>query len=1259
MTRAFLRAELDLEYKAWVDSGDDLPLLTRLREWANRRQRNEVADEGAFTQTFLVDTWGYRDSGRASREHVTLHPKLRIAGAGAGGGMGEADAAMGFFGDNPRAVPQVLCEFKDVRSGLDAPQNRKGNNRSPVKQCQDYIRGARKGLFGNEPVQPWWGVVTDMNEFRLYWWDRMPQQYLRFVLRSAGDLFDGAWDLLTESDEARFDRFLFQRLFHCDQLLSQGGKPALLRLIERQWVRERRLEGEFYEHYKSLRERLFNVLLVSNRGFADRRTELLRLTQKLLDRFIFAFYCEDMGGRMAFPPQLIRDRLKSRSIEIDYEPEGDQLWAYFRRLFRLMDTGGPLGFLRVPHINGGLFAPDPEIEALELPNHVFAAAGQGANDATLERDKDTLLYLCARYNYASRGDARESLSLYTLGRIFEQSITELEYRQGELEERDTVVALSERKRNGVYYTPEWAVNLLVKFTLDPWFAAARGDAGLPPEESANPPTLDALLSYEDRLRRIRIVDPACGSGAFLISAFRRLLDERVALARQIARIRAGEALPEVVEEPPLIGEILENNIYGVDLNPASVEIAKLALWLHSARADSPLSSLDHTIRCGNSLVGPDFWQGRTDDPDLRDSVRAFDWMAAFPEVHSGRANGGFDIVLGNPPYVKRQHLEAAAPEVAAYLMASRGEDTYQSAQTANFDLYLPFIEKGLRQLGPGGRMGFIAPNMWPINQYGEGLRRIVREGRHLERWVDFKSYQVFQDVTVYTALQVFSREPTEGVRVAPAPEGEGQAAAADWSDSGLLLPWSGLSERGEWLMATGRERAFIERMAATCNHLGSANVTSAVFQGLITSADDLYHLRRIGHGRYWCEPNPRTRRGAAPHEVEIEDELMRPLVSGPEAKRYEEPETDTWLLFPYMRDDRGEVQLCTEAALSDRYPRAWAHLQRWEADLRARERGAFDDAAWWRFGRNQNLDKQDGPKLIVAQTVPSMRVCADTVGDKYLNNVRVNGILPAPGVDQFYLLAVLNGPVADYVFRRISKPKQGGWFEANRQFIAPLPIPPASAETAADVAQRARAIQGSRTRRRDLKAACEDRLGTLARRQRDERWLWPTLPEVSDLEERAPRGLRSRSDRRAWSRAQLDEAIEQRLEALQARLATGDPLEATFDDGELKLLCGGSPVLGNIYIDQAEGRVVCAYWRWLLLSREWSEAEDLVKTLRRPPLDAESAAVSQFVERVEALARESAAIEQAEREMDDHLFDLYGLTPEERLLVEKDRVRRT
>lgn len=1263
VTRAFLRAEYGLDYRGYSNEAD-AALLTRLQAWDGRLRLSETQAEGAFTQTFFVETWGYGEAGRVPPEQQTLIPKFPVPGEGAGGGGGEADAALGWFKGRRDAVPQVLCEFKDIRSQLDAKQNRKGGNRSPVEQCLNYVRGARRGLFGNEPVQPWWGLVTDMNEFRLYWWDRAPAQYARFIIRRPADLLSGSYDLLTPADasnggaEARFDRFLFSKLFARATLLSEGGRPPLLRLIERQGTPERKLEGEFYDRYKAVRERLLNVVRLNNPDFPGTPTDLLRLCQKLLDRFIFAFFCEDMGDRMLFPPQMIRDFLKSRSVEVFYDPNGGELWDFFKRLFALMNKGGKTGSLTLPEINGGLFEPDPAIDALSIPNHVFAKPGQGANEASLHGDPDSVLYICAAYNYAGAGGEGESLSLYTLGRIFEQSITELEYRAGELEGRDTVVALSKRKRDGVYYTPEPIVNYMVEGTLGPWFADARIACGYPAD---GPPTLDAALAYAVRLATMRIVDPACGSGAFLIAAFRALLAERIAAAGDIERARGGAAT--AVDEAPLIAAILRDNIYGVDINPASVEIAKLALWLHSARAAAPLSSLAHTLRAGNSLVGPDFWTGRRRTPELSERVNPFDWRAAFPDVWPEGAAGGFDVVLGNPPYVKLQNLMQVDPDVANYLSAARGPDTYASAQTGNFDLYLPFIEKGLRLLAPGGRMAYIAPSLWAVNEYGEGLRAALKRSRQLDRWLDFKAHQVFAEAITYTALQFFTCEPRDDVRIAIAPDGKFKDV--DWAAPELAVRYDALPERGEWLMATGAERALIDRLARDCRRLDDPTLTSAIIVGIQTSADSIYHLERRGAGRYLCRPaappKPPGQKAKPerppPFEVEIEDAIMKPLVSGSEAKRYEEPETNTYLLFPYERDARGAMRLIPADALARRFPKAWAHLRRWEKELREREKKAFDDEAWYRFGRNQSIDKQDTAKLIVAQTVPELRVCVDDSASKYLNNVRVNGILARKPGDIHFLLGVTNGAVADFVFRRIGKPKQGGYYEANKQFIAPLPVPNASEAKRRNVAERARALQAHWTRRRDLLAEAQARLGSLSRARHPARWLWPDLPELSDLAAKAPKALRLPTDRTKWAGARLDELEADRLEALGAALDRGGERAVLFDGEELRLTIGGEPALTGIFLDPVSGELVAAYWRWLLLSGATKDVARFAAELRRPPTGHDTPAARQFIARVDALAAEKAAIAGAEREMDELLYGLYRLNAAERALVDNDRSR--
>ena len=159
--------------------------------------------------------------------------------------------------------------------------------------------------------------------------------------------------------------------------------------------------------------------------------------------------------------------------------------------------------------------------------------------------------------------------------------------------------------------------------------------------------------------------------------------------------------------------------------------------------------------------------------------------------------------------------------------------------------------------------------------------------------------------------------------------------------------------------------------------------------GIQTSADYIYHLQRIGTNRYLHKPKDSD----SFEDIEIEDSIMKPLVSGTEAKRYQMPKTTTYILFPYEVHDHENVSLYTAQIMKHRFPKTY--LKRYEKQLRMRENMKFDDDQWYRFGRHQNIGKQEIPKLCVAQTVPGMRVCYDEEAKFYLNNVRVNGIIPS------------------------------------------------------------------------------------------------------------------------------------------------------------------------------------------------------------------------------------------------------------------------
>jgi len=271
ISRTFLRSVWELEYLAFQDSDEEKALAERLHRWSRRKDLRETSAEAAFIEEFFRDTWGYVQTGQAGAEGgiFTLWPKFSIAGAGAKGGAGEADLAIGFFHkDHQKDIPQVLCEFKDIRSNLDAPQKRKGNNRSPVGQCLDYLSYARHGLFPSDPILPTWGIVTDMNEFRLYWFDKAHHQSLRFTVLATDLLSDQS--LVANTEAARFERFLFRKIFHKDTLISETGRSALWRLIDKQHFNDRQLENSFYGEYRSFRERLYNELLAHNGPGTDR-----------------------------------------------------------------------------------------------------------------------------------------------------------------------------------------------------------------------------------------------------------------------------------------------------------------------------------------------------------------------------------------------------------------------------------------------------------------------------------------------------------------------------------------------------------------------------------------------------------------------------------------------------------------------------------------------------------------------------------------------------------------------------------------------------------------------------------------------------------------------------------------------------------------------------------------------------------------------------------------------------------------------------
>lgn len=1258
----YLRSIWDRDYQAYVAT-DDQRVLQLLRAWAGRAELKEASSEAALLQRFFVDLWGYSFAGETASRDFTIYPQYAVGRAGQTGGTGAADVALGHWNNNGAGIPQVLGEFKDVRSGLDVEQQRKGNTRSPVKQAADYLKEARAAVWPSDPVQPVWAVVTDMNEFRLYHYRSIPHEYQRFVISPVKS--DETVSLLAENEDGRFQRFLFTRVFAQQWLLARKGKSELERILDRQWVHEKELENSFYKEYRAYREELYQTIKEANPDFSGTAGQLVRLTQRLLDRLIFLLYAEDIGERLGVEANFLRDLLVEKASSQFFAPDGSDVWETIKYLFEVLNHGGKLGNASFFQFNGGLFAELAQLESLTIPNRVFCSPSQVGDREAVLTNRKTLLYLSASYAFGdSPTTSGQSLSLYALGRIFEQSITELEILEAEAEGRTSINKLSKRKRDGVYYTPEWVTSYIVENTVGTKLDEFRRQGGYetPPAFSQDeidayqvstssdrrykkPKAVEAYLAfldeYEHYLSSLKIVDPACGSGAFLIQAFDRIYNEYRWINSERQRVSKQAPLSTVDTH---IKAILSNNLYGVDINPESVEITKLALWLHTVRPNTPLSDLDNNIRCGNSIVSRDFYynpdgkEPKQDrlafqhdfaqfDETTRERINAFDWDLEFQEI---TAQGGFDCVISNPPYVKLQHFRKAESAMAKYLLDAKemdGTPHYLSTQTKNFDLYLPFIERGISLLNEDGLMGYIAPNVWLKNEYGEGLRRLVVENGSLDRWVDFGSFQVFEEATTYTALQFYAGKPRNQVRFFAARDGD--VSNIDWDARSDSIPYAELPRDGSPLyLVTNEERELMRRMEASGPRLDDPKWTKNIIVGLQTSADDIYHLKKVGPGKYESKP-----KGGEPSIVEIEDELMRPLVSGSDVRRYAVPQTETHILFPYRVTGASRSTLIAASVIRNTFPNGTQYLKMHESRLRARENGKMDHDAWYGYVYRKNLDKQETSKILVPRLSKRLRAAFDANGEFYLDNVDVNGVIPSSEVTGWYLSAILNSSTANAYWLMISKPFESDYFSANKQFIAPIPIPNAPKGRSESVVRLAQELQELHTGWHREQETIDHRLGSRAvsRFKRPLSW-------ISGSEERDEQ-----------------EALREQM----GRILTPDvELTVQVSDGELILLADGAPLLDQVFIEKNESEWLLAQWRRKarnVTKKVRSSPEKLLDEFRTLSRTDNQALKAQIVDADRTLRALEAEIEEKETEIDETVMDLYGLDEDQKRLVRSRR----
>jgi len=515
-------------------------------------------------------------------------------------------------------------------------------------------------------------------------------------------------DYSTEFEE--FDLFYLDRerfellylILHKESIFSN----LPIKLKKETQFHEKEISEELYKDYSHFKNKLFNNL-IANHPENDKLL-LFKKSQKLLDRFLFILFAEDSG---LLPPNSVSRIIKRFDIlkeEDAYKP----IYEIFKQYFGYMNIGrkGKKESDNIPAYNGGLFYEDLLLNNLKIDDEILI---------------DDLKKL-------STYDFNTEVDVNILGHIFEHSLNEIEEVTAEIEGTVSDQKRTKRKKDGVFYTPKYITTYIVANTIGKLCIDKRKELDIEEIEYDDSflkkdgtltvkgkKLFKTLTEYKNWLTNLKVIDPACGSGAFLNQALNFLIEEHE---------KIDDIIADLTNSPLRLFDtdknILENNLFGVDINEESVEIAQLSLWLRTAKKDRKLSKLNNNIKCGNSLL-----------------ISEFDWNKEFPSIMK---NGGFDVVIGNPPYIKEYTNRQAFDGL-------HDNHCYQGKMDLWYffgALALDIIKKDY------GLIGYIAPNNWITNSGASKFRNIVLNKGKLTEFIDFGDFKVFDSAGIQTMIYI-------------------------------------------------------------------------------------------------------------------------------------------------------------------------------------------------------------------------------------------------------------------------------------------------------------------------------------------------------------------------------------------------------------------------------------------------------------------------------------------------------------------------
>ncbi len=813
-----------------------------------------------------------------------------------------------------------------------------------------------------------------------------------------------------EDDSVTVARILYFKIDqleeYWDQFINLFSKEAvkdglLDKYIESEKSKRGTLEvnDAFLEDIDEWRKNLAKNLAKNNTSLTQ--YDLNLAVQLIINRIIFLRICEDRG---------IEDYGRLQTLD-----NGTNVYKRLVEFFERADD----------KYNSGLFHFREENERTSNPDNI--TPNLAVDDEILRKIFNKLYFPKSPYVFSE-------IPADILGQVYEQflgKIISLDTKHNAIVEEKPEV----RKAGGVYYTPTYIVEYIVKNTVGKLI------------ENKSP----------NQVSKIKILDPACGSGSFLIEAYQYLLDWH-----SDYYLKTGGPSEKLYKgKNPILYQtdrgdwklttderkrILINNIFGVDIDQQAVEMTKLSLLLKVLEGENEqsinktirmfhervLPDLGNNIKCGNSLIENDFYSyDQQTFFDLEDKIKvnAFNWEGEFSQILN---NEGFDAIIGNPPYIRIQSLQENNPRQAEYL-----KKHYKSASKGNYDIYVVFLEKSFSLLKKSGLLGFILPHKFFQAKFAEPIRELLTINKAVREIVHFGAEQVFNSATTYTCLLFLSKKIAKDFRFIKVSKIENPPVLmADIAENIKNKNYSEnlqqLNDSSAWnFYSDNRERA-LKIIRHQSHTLG--DITKKIFQGIATSADNIYVLPVIREKAesFVCLSKSLNR------EIELEKNFVKPFLMGKDVHRYEISEYKQVVIFPYLIDN--PPQLMSPKYISDNFPMGWTYLQKNKQALSDRERGKMHGDNFYAYIYPKNLRDFNQIKIITPEIANNCQMTIDERGQLY-HTTKVYSFVFKIDDDLRYILGILNSKVLWFFLQSTGYILRGGFYVFKTEYLKPFPIP--------------------------------------------------------------------------------------------------------------------------------------------------------------------------------------------------------------------------